>query len=71
MAKPPKQHKVNDAMRVIQGYQSRQGGAGRSGHRWRLEVPPWQLALEGLAAFAIAFVSGLGLGVFYQVLLGA
>jgi hypothetical protein len=38
--------------------------------RWQLDVPIWQLALEGVGIFAIAFVSGLGLGVMYQVFTG-
>lgn len=38
----------------------------RTRRQWRLDVPVWQLALEGLVAFLLAFVTGLGLAVLYS-----
>jgi hypothetical protein len=66
-----KARKVNDAVKQIQGFQKRSGASGRRRIPWQLEIPAWQLAMEGAGAFAVAFVSGLGLGVLYQVVTSA
>jgi hypothetical protein len=34
---------------------------------WRLEIPVWKLAVEGIALFLLAFLMGLGLGVLYRM----
>ena len=36
-----------------------------------LDIPLWQLAIEGVSAFAIAFICGKGLGIFFQVIFGS
>ncbi len=63
-----KARKVSAAVEQIRGFQERSGEPPRRRTPWRLDVPVWQLAVEGVAAFVIAFVSGLGLGVLYQVM---
>jgi hypothetical protein len=35
--------------------------------RWRIDVPLWVMALQGLAMFLLAFCVGLGLAVLYEV----
>lgn len=64
---------VQQAMRMIENFQSRQQDpAAAAPRRWTLGVENnWQLALEGTVVFGIAFVSGLGLGVLYDVIIGA
>ncbi|MFH0911679.1 MAG: hypothetical protein V1918_09280 [Planctomycetota bacterium] len=57
---------LQQALRTIKTYQDRHAADGR----WRLDIPVWRLALEGLLVFGLAFVCGLGMGVFYQVLTG-
>ncbi len=36
-----------------------------------LDIPLWQLGIEGAITFIIAFVCGKGLGIFYQVIFGS
>jgi hypothetical protein len=59
-------NRVNDAISSIHKYQKRAGTAGIR-KRWQLGIPVWQLAVEGVIAFAIAFICGLGGGVLFQV----
>jgi hypothetical protein len=58
--------RIKSALDTIKGYQRRAASGARV--RWRLEIPAWRLGLEGLAAFLVAFVSGKGLGILYQIL---
>ena len=69
MPSKDKDHRVMTAIRMIKGYQTRVSTAGPGGRCWQLQIPIWQLALEGVAVFGIAFVSGLGLGVLYHVIM--
>lgn len=34
---------------------------------WRLEIPVWKLAVEGLCLFMLAFLMGLGFAVLYEI----
>ncbi|MBN1257381.1 MAG: hypothetical protein JXA52_06710, partial [Planctomycetes bacterium] len=71
---PPerKHQKIRSAMESINQFKQQTEAPPPSPERarWRLDIPLWQLALEGMAAFIIAFVCGQGLGVFIQFLLG-
>jgi hypothetical protein len=52
-------------MDQIRTYQRRSGPG-----RFSLTVPVWRLALEGAFLYGLAFMSGLGLAVLYQVFAG-
>ena len=60
-----RQREIKAAMKQIKTFHG-----GRKASRWRLDVPVWRLALEGLTVFFLAFMSGLGLAVLYQVFTG-
>jgi hypothetical protein len=57
--------KIQSALNKIKGFQKKSEAV-----KWFLEIPAWRLALEGIAAFAIAFVCGKGLGICFQILFG-
>ncbi len=40
---------------------------GETVGRWRIDVPLWVMALQGLGLFCLAFCVGLGLAVLYEV----
>lgn len=42
----------------------------RAETNWRLDIPVWKLSIEGLGAFLVAFMTGLGMGVIFRVLAG-
>lgn len=35
---------------------------------WRLDVPVWKLALEGLCLFGLAFLTGFGFAVLFEII---
>lgn len=37
---------------------------------WRLDVPLWKLAIQGVLIFVFAFAVGLGLAVIFRVIFG-
>ncbi len=55
------QRELEATLRQIRTFQK------RASENWRLEIPLWRLAVEGLATFVLAFMTGLGLAVLYQV----
>lgn len=59
--------KIKAALSAIKGYQARMGGTESS---WRLDIPLWRLASEGLLVLLLGFVCGKGLGIIYQFIFG-
>ncbi len=39
---------------------------GKPKSKWRLDVPVWQIAVEGICIFIMAFLFGNGLAVLYR-----
>lgn len=36
--------------------------------RWRIDIPLWKMALEGVSVFLLAFLVGLGFAVLYKTI---
>ncbi|MHC4873416.1 MAG: hypothetical protein ACYTFY_16350 [Planctomycetota bacterium] len=67
---PEEQEKLKAALGNIQNFQNKMKG-GTLNSKLLLDIPLWRLAVEGIAAFTIAFICGKGLGIFYQVIFGS
>jgi hypothetical protein len=63
MAAPdPHEREVQAILRQIRAFQS------RAARRWRLDIPLWRLAGEGLGIFVLGVLVGLGLCTLFEVL---
>ena len=60
----PERHQ-REVQAILQQIRSFQVRATR---RWRLDVPLWRLAAEGLGIFVLGVLVGLGLYTLFQVL---
>ena len=58
------QREMKAALNQIKRFQT------KASKEWRIGVPIWKLSCEGLAVFSLAFMTGLGLAVLYQLVLG-
>jgi hypothetical protein len=59
MAEDQAQHRkeIEAAMAQIRAFKE------RSRRGWRLEIPVWKLAIEGMCSFLLAFLMGMGFAV--------
>lgn len=67
---PAEQEKLKAAIGNIKSFQDKMK-SGAPNTKLLLDIPLWRLAVEGIAAFTIAFICGKGLGIFYQVIFGS
>lgn len=62
MSEERREREIKAAMEQIRSRQKK----GR--FRFRLDIPVWKLAIEGVIVFLLAFLVGLGFAVMYEIL---